>query len=347
MGEIIRNGEGRQRSGSRVVRRGSALIWTAAIWVMLIICVGAFSVDLGKYLYARAVMRDAIDAAAMAATSAMERGEDPRAAAVAVIGENSRGSVALETTGLVVTTGNRNALTKNFLANSSPRNAVSVTSSQAYTQGVFASPKSTINASSVAHFTHRDIVLVLDFSGSMNDGNKAQALRDAVKDFCDVVKDVGNGRDRIAMVHYSDVAVLEQPFSYNVTTLKNLMDTQVFSGATNIGDGLAMGINQISSNLRPTATGMIVLLTDGLANRPTDRDPIQFVRDQAVRANSLSIPVYTISIGADADQSLMQYVAATTASPNYYVVDGQPNTQSDLRAIFREVAKARTVHFVR
>ncbi len=334
-------------SGATRSRRGSAIMWTANIWVLLTICLGAFAVDLGKYLYSRAVIRDTIDAAALAASAALETGADPQAAALALVSQNNRGSVVVDSSKVSVISGSWNAVSKTFTANGWPANAVRVTLSQPYAGGVFSRPSSKIDADSVAHFSVRDITLVLDFSGSMLDNGKSVALQTAVNDFCNVVEDVGNGKDRVAMYHYSDTPVLDNVYSSNLTAVRTSINAATFAGATNIGDGLKSGVDYTKAYARSSAEPMVIVLTDGLANRPTGVDPIAYAQSQANRALGFGIPVYTVSFGTDADRSLMQYIADTTSGVHYHVDDNTPTSAADLSAAFREIAAAHAAHFVK
>lgn len=322
------------------------MLWLANVWVLLILAVGAFAVDLGKYLHARAVTRDAIDAAALAASAALESGQNAQTAAALIVNQNSRTGVTIDSSQISVTAGFWNPVTRSFAANGWPTNAVRVTSSQPYNGGVFSSPSTRIEASSIAHFQQRDVVLVLDYSGSMMKGDKYNALKAAVKDFCKEVEEVGNGRDRVAMISYSDLATLQTGFTTDLSRVRNLIDTSVYTGATNIGDGMKMSLDLIQSSGRPAAERMVIVLTDGLANRPTTVDPVQYVKDQANRARGLGVPVYTVSFGSDADQSLMQYVADATSMKHYHINDST-SSRADLCRTFRELAIARGTHFVK
>lgn len=340
----------KQCRASEAVRRsrhGTAILWTAHVWIVLLIAVGAFAVDLGKYLYASAVTRDAIDSAALAASTALENGADPRAAAVAMITENSQSGVTIDPSLINVATGFWNSGTRTFTANGSPANAVRVTSSQPYTSGVFARPSSQIDATSIAHFQQRDIVLVLDYSGSMLTRDKYKALKEAVKDFCDVVEAVGNGKDRVAMISYSDAATLQSGFASNLNPVRSRIDASVYNGATNIYDGLKTAIDLVNGSARPASDRMVILLTDGLANRPLNVDAYQYAKNQAERARTLGLPVYTVSFGSDADPTLMQYIANTTGTQHYHADDPTPQSKDQLRTVFRELAHARGAHFVK
>lgn len=323
------------------------MLWTANVWVVLILCVGAFATDLGRYLYTRAVTRDAVDAAALAASAALEAGGDPRAAAVKIINENCREGTTVDAGSITVTQGYWNPVARTFSANITPSNAVRVSTNQPYTGSVFASPSSTVEASSIAHFQQRDITLVLDYSGSMMTRDKYKALKDAVKDFCDVVEDVGNGRDRIAMISYSDTAILRRTYSNDLNEIRLKIDASVYAGATNVGDGLKMAIDLANTSGRPASNRVVILLTDGLANRPYGVDAYQYAKDQGNRARDAGIPVYTVSFGSDADPTLMQYIADTTGTRHYHADDPTPETKDQLRAVFRELAAARGTHFVK
>jgi Mg-chelatase subunit ChlD len=332
-------------------RRGNAMILGLVVWGTLTAALVALALDSGKLIYARSALRDAVDAAAIAAAQAHAEGGNARLAAEESASHNSTKSNFIDPKKLVVQAGNWNFTTRVFTPNGSPSNAVAVDTTQNYKSYSMGKPvdgndsdESKLKAASIAAFQRRDVVLVLDVSGSMNKQDKISAMKRAVKTFNRLVNDTGNGRDRVAVLTYSDTANWLATFTTSLLGLDWLVDGINANGATNIGDGLKMAIDSLQSEGRSSADQQILLLTDGLANRPEGVDAGQYVRDQAARAKSLSIPIFTISFGDDADRTLMAEVANTTGSKTFHV---DSTNESGLIDAFREVATTRSVTIVR
>jgi hypothetical protein len=132
------------------------------------------------------------------------------------------------------------------------------------------------------------------------------------------------------------------------------LDRTFALGTTNIAEGIQLGIDVLSIEeghyRRPGAAHVMVLLTDGQANRyPNDtcwegRDEwpdtgtehldraAECVIYYAEQARNDSIMVFTISLGQSADQELMAHVAQMTGGWHRYA----PNTDA-LNEIFDEL----------
>jgi hypothetical protein len=106
--------------------------------------------------------------------------------------------------------------------------------------------------------------------------------------------------------YIDDVEILKGTPPVNVKEQAKAAVNLLFAdGNTSIGDGLRFGQNQLTSSGSPEHAWAVILLSDGLENEP------------AYVANVLpTIPdktdVYTIALGTDADEALMQDIATET-----------------------------------
>jgi Ca-activated chloride channel family protein len=161
-----------------------------------------------------------------------------------------------------------------------------------------------------------DFVVVLDRSGSMQ-GPKLEYARQSLLALVAGLTE----RDRFALFSYSD-AVQKHCDLLAVTDLnRRLMQSAVngiySSGATNLGEGLAAGIDMIAAAGRPGHPGRVVLISDGLANRGVT-DPAALGRMAAVAAGK-EFAVSTVGVGADFNEFLMTRIADQGAGAYYYL----------------------------
>ena len=94
---------------------------------------------------------------------------------------------------------------------------------------------------------------------------------------------------------------------------------------------------------------MIVLMTDGIANRPTNESTARaLVLSEANACSAARIPVVTVSLGAGADVELMQQVADTSGGVHFNIPGGQTGSEceQDLQQIFGQVAASRPLSLV-
>ncbi|MDA7977482.1 MAG: VWA domain-containing protein [Pirellulales bacterium] len=119
---------------------------------------------------------------------------------------------------------------------------------------------------------------------------------------------------------------------------------------TNIGAGINVGRQEIVDHGRTGAFKMIVLITDGIANRPYDTVTAkQYAMDEAQLAADEGIPIVTISLGAGADTWLMQDIADLTGGIHFNVPGGQPvaDYEEDLKQVFEDIASDRPLKLVK
>jgi von Willebrand factor type A domain/Putative Flp pilus-assembly TadE/G-like len=165
--------------------------------------------------------------------------------------------------------------------------------------------------------------------------------------------------DRVGYAQFSTAGSLEIGLTNSLTQVKNAIATSpdptaggITDRYTNIANGFYQGIYELETNGRNNAKWVIVLLSDGVANRycspsesvscPSQSSGSSTSRsrtlDQADHAISHGITVYTIGYGTDSDDALMQEIANRTGGTFYKVP-----TEDDLAAAFISIAKATQI----
>src|SRR5690606_31314636 len=116
------------------------------------------------------------------------------------------------------------------------------------------------------------------------------------------------------------------------------------------GAGILKARQELNNNGREGTFKFIVLLTDGIANRPTNASVAKnYTLQQANAAKADGYPILTISLGAEADVNLMQQVANITGGVHFNVPGGQSVSAytEDLMDVFSQVAAHRPLKLVR
>jgi uncharacterized protein YegL len=94
---------------------------------------------------------------------------------------------------------------------------------------------------------------------------------------------------------------------------------------------------------------MMVLMTDGLPNAPGSvSQATAAVINEANLAKADKIRIMTISVGANADSSLMQQVADITGGVHFNVPGGSSidDVRTQLQNVFREIASSRPLRLI-
>lgn len=184
-----------------------------------------------------------------------------------------------------------------------------------------------------------DVVLAQDVSGSMNDPvgegvpqTRLEASQAAASAFVSELP----GTDRAAVVPYSDTAYLAQP----LTTTKDVVTETIYGlmaeGGTNIGEGISVSHKELITSPRylSNTVKVIILLSDGKANRPVDENTAKvYAREQAAAAAGDDIKIYTIGFGSDADGQFLQELADIGEGQYFFAPDS-----SALEAIYLAIA---------
>jgi uncharacterized protein YegL len=185
-------------------------------------------------------------------------------------------------------------------------------------------------ATATATFMHRDIVLVVDRSGSMA-GRKVQDLGVSLATFALTLLETLS-EERIGLASYASDATADVPLTTNLNALAAAFSRMPVGGATNITAGMDAG-EQIflNSGEQPFAERTMIVMTDGIHN--VGPQPLNSARRIAAR----DVVIHTITFGADANQSLMRNVARIGEGRHLHAVTGP-----QLQAAFREIAMTLT-----
>ena len=181
------------------------------------------------------------------------------------------------------------------------------------------------------------------------------AVKDAVDVFLSYLT-TNNTNDRVSLsiYTYSDgTAVLEQGLTHTYSTIATICRARQaghYIPYTNISAGMTKARVDLQNNSRVGAARLMVLMTDGVVNRPTGNTNTDknLVLSEAQLCANARIPVVTICVGALADTNLMQQVADITGGVAFVVPGGQPisSVQAQLEAVFVQVASDRPLQLV-
>jgi Ca-activated chloride channel family protein len=164
--------------------------------------------------------------------------------------------------------------------------------------------------------TPLDLALVVDTSGSM-DGVAIEKAREAVGRLVDLLAE----GDTVSIVTFGSHA--------NVVVPATKIDKETRPGAkaaiarikaegtTDMAGGLATGLAQLRGSCAPpNAIHRLVLVGDGV---PNDSAPVLALADQAKASH---IPITTLGLGNDFDETLMAAVAQRSSATFHFVEDG-------------------------
>ncbi|MBA2591378.1 MAG: VWA domain-containing protein, partial [Gammaproteobacteria bacterium] len=171
--------------------------------------------------------------------------------------------------------------------------------------GVLAQPEPTAPAALA-----RDIVLVLDNSGSMRQNDPATLTRQAVATFLAQM----DPDTHIGMVFFDgdarEVLPLTRLGDTTAEALNQKLDGLDYRGQrTNLAAALERAIYSLKQQGRAEASRSVVFLTDGvidMGDRAKDRDSARWLRDElAADAAEHGIAIFSIALGNQADVLLL------------------------------------------
>lgn len=181
------------------------------------------------------------------------------------------------------------------------------------------------------------------------------AVKDAVTVFLAYLQEVPTD-DRLGLSVYTSsesTAKLESELTSDFQLVEDIsrhLQAGHYDRYTNIGAGIHKARIELEQNARTGAFKMIVLMTDGIANRPTNTSVArQFALDEADLAALSKFPIVTISLGANADTGLMQQIADVTGGIHFNIPGGQSvsSYEEELKDVFREIADSRPLLMVK
>ena len=193
-----------------------------------------------------------------------------------------------------------------------------------------------------------DVVLIMDRSGSMawDSPSRLSRAKDAANSF------LGNlgANDQSALVSYASGASTDKELDNNhiddlpVFSTKVAVNALAAVGGTNIGEAIDFANQELGSNrVNPQAVRAAILLTDGRPTCPVihpgypicgyieDAGDITYAEDKAAEAD---YKIFTIGLGSDVNEIMLQNIAAMTGAEYYFAPDGD-----DLEGIYDQISQ--------
>ena len=322
-------------------RKGAMLV-LIAVMLIAFLCAVAFSVDIAFMHLTRTELRTATDAASKAAALELSQTFDENRAI-------QRGQeIALQNTvagdGLILTSGDfefgrsdeQNDGRFLFQSAGTPRNSVRVNGRR--TQGSAGGPIPLFfgnimgmeffepQARSAATYVERDVVLVVDRSGSMA-GAKIRDLVQAIDVFVATLNETPVD-ERVGLASYNASASQDVQLTSDLNQISSTMRSLPIGGFTSISRGMSAG-QSILNNGRDAnfVERTFIVMTDGRHNRGPEP------RTVATQLAAQNVQIHTITFGGNADQARMREVAQIGSGEHFHALTGE-----QLREIYREIA---------
>lgn len=322
-------------------RRGAMLVLIAIMMIGFMITV-AFSVDIAHMHLSRTELRTATDAASKAAAITLSQTLDTNQAIARGQQIASRNTVHGAPLRLGADDFNfgrseeQNSGKFRFAAGDFPLNSVRVNGRR--TTGSRSGPvplffgnifgvnffEPTVHAA--ATYIERDIVLVVDRSGSMA-GQKFTDLINAIDTFTDTLTETPVD-EAVGLASYSEFATADVALTEDLQEITDGLNALTVGGFTSISRGMEAGkkIMDRSRGAEFVERTMIVM-TDGRHNRGGEPRTVASVLAAA------GVKIHTITFGSNADRPRMQEVAEIGGGRHYHA-----DTGVELEEVYREIA---------
>ena len=195
-----------------------------------------------------------------------------------------------------------------------------------------------------------------------------QSIKDAVQEMTTLLADLDTD-DQVSLEAYDMYGRHEvnlTPVFADVSTRMNELQGGHYAAYTNIGDGINEAIYTLTNNAskgrpdnaRDISRKFIFLLTDGLANvnashqaSTTSATILAQARthatDRATAAAALGIRIYTVTVGAEADQALMAQIAQIGNGSHFHAQGSTAEYSEQLRQIFISLGGTRPVELIK
>lgn len=301
-----------------------------------ILAMAAIGNDVGLIVTARNQLQSAVDASALAATSGLTVSQsEAMSRGIRISANNTIIQQPLNLQGGEIT----------FLDSRTVRVTVTRTVNLFFSR-FFGLNTTQIQMTATATIGNRDVMLLFDRSGSMDDDtvdpNVPQPITDtqnAAIYFVNKIQGNSSALDRVGLVSYSTNATLDRGLTSNFGAIINTIQSYEADGFTNIGGAIRSARRHQVSRQRSRTYKVQILLSDGMANRPGSGMPTnptarRYALKQARRAADKGVKIFTISLGNQTDQALMNQIANITGGRHFYAP-----TTADLDAIFDKIAE--------
>jgi VWFA-related protein len=155
------------------------------------------------------------------------------------------------------------------------------------------------------------IVMVLDQSGSMK--KSAQAAVAAAKSFVEALRP----EDRLAILRFSDAAVLARDLSVNRPSSLAALDEYTARGGTALYDAVHSALTHLQG---VEGRRVVVVFTDGRDENNAGNGPGSLVglNDLMKQLHESEVLVFPIGLGANVDRPVLERFAAETGGEAYF-----------------------------
>lgn len=163
------------------------------------------------------------------------------------------------------------------------------------------------------------------------------SVKSAAKNFIAKLDD----DDQSALVSFASTATLDKTLDNNHPTTQSKVDSLTTGGgsATNIGDAIKFSNQELASaRADAQATKVMILLTDGKANKPNgtgtgeNSADVTYALTKATEAAASGIKIYTIGLGPDVNAAMLQQIAASTGG-QYYAAP----SSAEIEVIYKQI----------
>jgi uncharacterized protein YegL len=316
-----------------------------AVSIVVLFVAAVLAIDIARIHVTRSELRTATDAAARAGVEALGREQSEEAgiaAAIAVAQANivAGDGLSLDPGNIIFGTSSQNPDGSfSFTAGGPILNSVRVIGDR--TAGSPDGPVSMLFGkmfgtdtfapiqSATATRLDRDIAMVLDVSGSMDDFGRFDALLNGLDVFLVELENTTQ-QELVSLTVYETNPRKLVDLTSNLTAISNAMNDESPGGRTGIGRALRVGLDSVQNDplARRFALKSIVLMTDGNHNEGVGPDVV--ARDCARDG----VVVHTITFSSGADEVLMQEVADLTGGIHVHA-----DTNEQLEDAFKLIAK--------
>lgn len=162
-----------------------------------------------------------------------------------------------------------------------------------------------------------NLVLVIDKSGSMADGDKMSRVKESLQAMLTKLR----SNDIVSIVAFDTSAQVMYPASAldNGAGVRYAIDCLQPGGGTNLHSGLMLGYQEARKHFRAGATNRVILLTDGIANQGVT-EPSRIAHDSAIY-NGQGIDLSTIGVGLDLNNDLLRTLARSGRGLYHFISD--------------------------
>ncbi len=152
-----------------------------------------------------------------------------------------------------------------------------------------------------------DMIVVLDRSGSMGEGDKWPLATHAIQALLDRL----DSNDRVALISFDDEARIDAPLTWargrEVERLRGIVRGLAPGASTNLGDGLIQAQRLLDEPSPPGRRRRVLLLSDGQANRGVVEP--EALGGLASRLSQRGAVLSTIGMGLGFNETLMAALA--------------------------------------